>query len=251
MMKALSLTVLCLFALALVCFAAAEEPTLNTPKEKLSYTVGVAMGTNLKDQNMDVDLDLVNKGMKDVMTGAKLMLTEEEMKAVRIAFQTQQVAKMKEESEKNKKEGEAFLEENKKKEGVQTTASGLEYKVIKEGDGPKPKTTDIVTVNYRGTFINGKEFDSSYSRNEPATFPLNGVIKGWTEGLQLMTAGSKYMLYIPASLGYGEHGAGGVIPPNSTLIFEVELLSIKPSEAANEPQSQPQSQTEDEGDDED
>jgi len=249
-MKALSLTLLCLLAIAAVCAAATEEATLKTPKEKLSYTVGVAMGTNLKGQNMDVDPELVSKGMKDAMAGAKLMLTEDEMKQVEIAYRTEQMAKQKADAEKNKKEGETFLAENLKKEGVKATASGLQYKVVKEGAGPKPKTTDTVTVNYRGTFIDGKEFDSSYSRNEPATFPLGGVIKGWTEGVQLMSVGSKYTFYIPSSLAYGEQGAGGIIPPNQTLIFEVELLSIKPpapTESGEKPQTQskekPKSQT--------
>src|SRR5881394_629143 len=143
-----------------------------------------------------------------------------------------QIAASKEAAEKNKAEGEKFLEENKKKDGVKTTASGLQYKVLKEGSGPSPKETDTVVTNYRGTLIDGTEFDSSYKRNEPATFPVNRVIKGWTEALQLMKPGGKYKLFIPSNLAYGPGGAGGDIGPNATLIFEVELLSSKPAEAA-------------------
>ncbi len=147
-----------------------------------------------------------------------------------IVFSAEQTAKPAEVKDQGKTQmtGDQFLAENAKKEGVKTTASGLQYKALKEGTGPKPKATDTVTVNYRGTFIDGKEFDSSYKRNQPATFPLNGVIKGWTEGLQLMPVGSKYMFYIPPALAYGERGYPGAVPPNSVLIFEVELLSIKP-----------------------
>ena len=144
-------------------------------------------------------------------------------------FEKDMQAKQKAAGEKNAAEGTKFLEENKKKEGVKTTASGLQYKLIKEGTGAQPKATDTVTVNYRGTLINGKEFDSSYKRGQPATFPLNGVIKGWTEGLQLMKTGAKYQLFVPPNLAYGERAAGPDISPNSTLIFEVELLEVKPA----------------------
>jgi FKBP-type peptidyl-prolyl cis-trans isomerase len=144
------------------------------------------------------------------------------------AFEKDMQAKLKAAGEKNAAEGAKFLEENKKKEGVKTTSSGLQYKVLKEGTGAQPKATDTVTVNYRGTLINGKEFDSSYQRGQPATFPLNGVIKGWTEGLQLMKQGAKYQLFVPPNLAYGERAAGPDITPNSTLIFEVELLEVKP-----------------------
>jgi FKBP-type peptidyl-prolyl cis-trans isomerase FklB len=144
-----------------------------------------------------------------------------------MAFQKEVMAKQAEVAKKNKAEGEAFLAENKKKEGVKTTASGLQYKVIKPGKGKKPKSSDTVTVNYRGTLIDGTEFDSSYKRGQPATFQVSGVIPGWTEGLQLMEEGAKWQLFIPSNLAYGERGAGGVIGPNATLIFEVELLSIQ------------------------
>jgi FKBP-type peptidyl-prolyl cis-trans isomerase FklB len=144
-----------------------------------------------------------------------------------MAFEKDMMEKQKAAGEKNASEGVKFLEDNKKKEGVKTTASGLQYKSLKEGSGAQPKATDTVTVNYRGTLTDGTEFDSSYKRNEPTTFPLSGVIKGWTEGLQLMKKGSKYQFFIPANLAYGERSPGAGIPPNSTLIFEVELLEVK------------------------
>jgi FKBP-type peptidyl-prolyl cis-trans isomerase FklB len=165
-------------------------------------------------------------GIKDAIAG-KPQLTQDQVKDVMTQFEKDMEQKQKEAGEKNKTEGAKFLEENKKKEGVKTTASGLEYKVIKDGTGPQPKATDMVTVNYRGTLIDGTEFDSSYKRGQPATFPLNGVIKGWTEGLQLMKVGSKYQFFVPSNLAYGERSVGPDIAPNATLIFEVELLDVK------------------------
>jgi FKBP-type peptidyl-prolyl cis-trans isomerase len=172
------------------------------------------------------------QGMKDAMAGSKTLLTEEEARAALMQLQSEvqakQQAKAAQEGEANKKEGEAFLAANKSKEGVVTLPSGLQYKILKEGSGPKPKATDSVVCNYKGTLINGTEFDSSYKRGEPATFPVTGVIKGWTEALQLMPVGSKWQLFIPSDLAYGARGTpGGPIGPNSTLIFEVELMSIK------------------------
>jgi FKBP-type peptidyl-prolyl cis-trans isomerase FklB len=203
---------------------------LKTEKEKVSYIIGVNIGRNLKTQSVDVDPDMVSKGMKDVASSGKLLMTDEEMKATMTAFQQEMMKKRQEELEKvggkNKAEGEAFLAANKKKPGVITLPSGLQYKVITKGKGKSPKATDKVTVNYRGTLIDGTEFDSSYKRGEPASFPVNGVIKGWTEALQLMKEGSKWELFIPPDLAYGEKGAGNVIGPNATLIFEVELLSV-------------------------
>jgi FKBP-type peptidyl-prolyl cis-trans isomerase FklB len=185
----------------------------------------------MKRQSIDIDPDILAQGIKDVFAGGKLLLTEEEFRNTMENFRKDMMAKqkmqMQEISDKNKKEGEEFLAENKNKEGVITLPSGLQYKVIKEGDGNLPKATDTVTVHYRGTLIDGTEFDSSYGRGEPATFPVNGVIPGWTEALQLMKAGSKWQLFIPSNLAYGERGAGGRIGPNSTLVFDVELLSIK------------------------
>jgi FKBP-type peptidyl-prolyl cis-trans isomerase len=166
-----------------------------------------------------------------MFSGGKLAMTDEQMRATMVDFQKslqqKQAAAIKDMSDKNKKEGEVFLAENKSKEGVVTLPDGLQYKILKAGDGPKPSASDKVKCNYRGTLINGKEFDSSYKRNEPVTFPVNGVIKGWVEALQMMPVGSKWQLFIPSDLAYGERGAGADIEPNSTLIFEVELLSIE------------------------
>jgi len=209
---------------------AEEAASLKTQRDKISYIIGMDAGKNLKVQSIDVDPDIFMKGFKDALSGNKSLLSDDIIKESMAVFQDEIMKKHEDELKKaaaqNKKEGEAFLAENKKKEGVVTLASGLQYKVIKEGDGKSPKETDTVTVNYQGTFIDGTEFDSSYKRNQPATFQVNGVIPGWTEALQLMKAGSKWQLYIPAGLAYGEQGAGRVIGPNATLIFDVELLSI-------------------------
>ena len=210
--------------------SAEEAASLKTQRDKISYIIGMDAGKNLKVQSIDVDPDIFMKGFKDALSGNKSLLSDDIIKESMAVFQDEIMKKHEDELKKaaaqNKKEGEAFLAENKKKEGVVTLASGLQYKVIKEGDGKSPKETDTVTVNYQGTFIDGTEFDSSYKRNQPATFQVNGVIPGWTEALQLMKAGSKWQLYIPAGLAYGEQGAGRVIGPNATLIFDVELLSI-------------------------
>jgi FKBP-type peptidyl-prolyl cis-trans isomerase FklB len=175
-------------------------------------------------------------GLKDALAGKEAALTKEEREKTLQAFQKEmmekQITASKEAATKNAAEGEKFLTENKKKDGVKTTASGLQYKVLKEGSGPSPKETDTVVVNYKGTLIDGTEFDSSFKRNEPASFQVNRVVKGWIEALQLMKAGSKYQLFIPSALAYGERGAGQLIGPNATLIFEVELLSIKAPEPA-------------------
>ncbi|MGE5809723.1 MAG: FKBP-type peptidyl-prolyl cis-trans isomerase [Nitrospirota bacterium] len=205
-----------------------EKTELKTDKDKLSYALGADMGSNLKKFEIDIDADLYVKGMKDALSG-NVLLTDQEIRTLIMALQkdvqTKQQEKMKAQAEKNKKDGEAFLAENKKKEGVKTLPSGLQYKVITEGKGASPKATDTVTVHYKGTLTDGTEFDSSYKRNAPATFPVNGVIKGWTEALQLMKEGSKWQLFIPANLAYGESGRPG-IPPNSVLIFDVELLKV-------------------------
>ena len=209
---------------------AGDKTALKNEKDKVSYSIGTQIGNNFKNQSMDVDVDLIAKGIKDALSGGKLLMTEKEIKETITALQKDMMAKqaerMKVVAEKNRKEGETFLADNKKKEGVKTTPSGLQYKVIKDGNGPTPKMADTVTVNYRGTLINGTEFDSSYKREEPATFPVNSVIPGWTEALQLMKVGSKWQLFVPANLAYGEQGAGPQIGPNSTLIFEVELTAI-------------------------
>jgi FKBP-type peptidyl-prolyl cis-trans isomerase FklB len=210
---------------------AADAPELKSEKEKLSYSVGMDIGSNLKRQSIEVDPELLAKGFKDSYSGGKTLLTEEESRQAIQNFQKQMMAKqaeaMKQQAEKNKAEGEKFLAENKGKEGVKATASGLQYKVIRAGTGSSPTADNTVEVHYRGTLIDGKEFDSSYSRNQTAVFPVSGVIPGWTEGLQLMKEGGKYMLFVPPDLAYGERGAGRDIGPNATLIFEVELISVQ------------------------
>ncbi len=211
---------------------APDNSVLKTQKDKVSYALGMNMGLNLHRQSVDVDPAIVEMGLKDGIAGNKPLLSEEEARAVLTQLQDQmrkqQAEKAQQMGATNKSEGDAFLAANKTKEGVVTLPSGLQYKVLKQGTGPKPVATDTVSCNYRGTLINGKEFDSSYGRGEPTSFPVNGVIKGWTEALQLMPVGSKYQLFIPPDLAYGERGAGADIGPNATLIFEVELISIKP-----------------------
>ena len=230
-MKVLLTAVLSIAMLANQACAGEKKMELKSEKDKVSYSIGLEIGSSFKKQAMDIDTDALAAGIKDALSGSKPILTENEVKEVMTAFQkgmaAKQAEKMKGLAEKNSKEGEAFLAENKKKEGVKTTGSGLQYKVITAGNGPMPKDTDTVSVNYRGTLIDGSEFDSSYKRGEPVSFPVNGVIKGWTEALRLMKVGSKWQLFIPSNIAYGERGAGGQIGPNATLIFEVELLSIK------------------------
>jgi FKBP-type peptidyl-prolyl cis-trans isomerase FklB len=205
--------------------------TLKTTKEKFSYALGMNLGANFHKQSVDVDPNLVAAGIRAAMAGGKTLLTEAEAQAALAEVQSElrkkQMEKAQVTGDANKKEGDAFLEANKSKEGVTALPSGLQYKVLTAGTGPKPTASDSVVCNYRGTLINGKEFDSSYKRGQPATFPVSGVIKGWTEALQLMPVGSKWQLFIPSNLAYGERGAGGDIGPNATLIFEVELLSIQ------------------------
>jgi FKBP-type peptidyl-prolyl cis-trans isomerase FklB len=219
-------------------------PALTTQKDKFSYALGMNIGTNLRKQALPVNVDLIARGLRDADAGKKTLLTEDEAKsvmmAVQVEYRQQQQEKMKQEGEANKKEGTTFLAANKAKDGVVTLPSGLQYKILKAGAGPKPAATDTVSVNYRGTLINGTEFDSSYKRGQPATFGVTGVIKGWTEALQLMPVGSKWQLFIPSDLAYGERGAGADIAPSATLIFEVELLSIKaPEKAADKPADKP------------
>ena len=169
----------------------------------------------------------MSQAIEDVLSGSKLKLSTEDMQAAIEEFQKKQMKEMNAQAEKNKKAGEEFLAANKKKEGIHVTESGLQYKIIKKGSGKKPKATDTVEVHYKGTLINGEVFDSSYGRGEPTTFPVNRVIKGWQEALTLMSEGSKWEIYVPSDLAYGEKGAGGKIGPNETLIFEVELLKVK------------------------
>ncbi len=212
--------------------ASAAAP-LTTRKQKFSYALGMNIGTGysqgLKKQSVEVDWNLVIQGLKDSVSGTKTRLTEDEAKAVLTEVQNEvrkdQQEKMEQAAAKNKTEGEAFLAANKGKPGVVTLPSGLQYKILTAGTGPKPTASDSVVCNYRGTLINGTEFDSSYKRGQPATFGVGQVIKGWTEALQLMPVGSKWQLFIPSNLAYGERGPGE-IGPNATLIFDVELLSI-------------------------
>ena len=213
--------------LAFPLFGQEKSPQLKDQKDKVSYSIGMQIGFNLARQKVDINPDILAAGIKDSIAG-KPQLTADQVKDVMVQFEKDMEQKQKQLGEKNKTEGAKFLEENKKKPGVKTTASGLQYKVEKEGTGPQPKATEMVTVNYRGTLIDGTEFDSSYKRGQPATFPVNGVIKGWTEALQLMKQGSKYQLFIPSNLAYGERAMGPDIGANSTLIFEVELQEVKP-----------------------
>jgi FKBP-type peptidyl-prolyl cis-trans isomerase len=210
----------------------AAEVQLKDQKDKISYSIGLDIGTTLKRQVIEVNEELLNTGIQDGLSGKKPLLSEDQVKETMALFQKEMLAKQAEAKKaaaaKNSAEGTKFLAENKTKEGVKTTASGLQYKVLKEGSGPTPKPTDTVKVNYRGTVLDGTEFDSSYKRGEPASFPVNRVIKGWTEALQLMKVGSKYQLFIPADLAYGGRGAGSDIGPNAMLIFDVELLGINP-----------------------
>src|SRR5580704_14263624 len=210
--------------------------TLKTQRDKASYAVGISMGTGLHRQGVPVDAAIVARGLKDAMAGTKPLLTDDEMKAVltqlqndvRQKMQAQQQemqAKAHEAAAPARKEGEAFLAANKTKEGVVTLPSGLQYKILKVGTGPKPTASDKVSCNYRGTLIDGTEFDSSYKGGKPIEFPVTGVIHGWTEALQLMPVGSKWQLFIPSDLAYGDPGRPG-IPPGATLVFEVELMSI-------------------------
>src|SRR5580700_10188710 len=216
---------------------------LKTQKDKFSYALGMntakRMGDSLKKQSVPFDAAIFVRGMKDGFAGGKTLLTDEEAQAVLTEMQKQmheqQQAKMQQEAQGNKKEGDAFLAANKGKEGVVVLPSGLQYKILTAGKGPKPTTSDSVVCNYRGTLIDGKEFDSSYKRGQPATFPVTGVIKGWTEALQLMPVGSKWQLVVPSDLAYGERGQGPDIGPNATLIFEVELISIKSKDQAGDP----------------
>src|SRR5450759_4079896 len=223
--------------------SAAAAPALKTRKEKFSYALGMNIGTGysqgLKKQSVEFDPNLVSQGLKDAMSGGKTRLTQEEAQAVLTEVQTeakkQQQEKMQQAAAANKTEGEAFLAANKAKDGVVTLPSGLQYKILTAGTGPKPTASDSVVCNYRGTLINGTEFDSSYKRGEPATFPVSGVIKGWTEALQLMPVGSKWQLFVPASLAYGDRAASNLIGPGATLIFEVELVSIQDKNAQKPP----------------
>ena len=230
MKRRLALMVCAMVALSGAAFAA-DAPELKSDKEMFSYSLGMNLGTNLKRESVEVDQELLVKGFKDSYGGEKTILTEDEARKSITDFQKALMAKkaetMQKLAEKNKADGEKFLAENAKKPGVKSLPSGLQYKEITPGKGKSPKATDTVTTHYKGTLIDGTEFDSSYKRKEPATFPVSGVIAGWTEALQLMKEGAKWELFLPSNLAYGEKGAGRDIGPNATLIFEVELISVK------------------------
>jgi len=211
--------------------AAQDAPALKTEKEKLSYAMGMDLGAQLKTRGVDIDPSIFGRGLADALAGGKTLLTDAEAKAVIAELQkamlVKQAAEAKVVGDKNKAAGDAFLAANKAKEGVVALPSGVQYKVLTAGTGKKPTVDDTVVCQYRGTLIDGKEFDSSYKRGQPATFPVKGVIKGWTEVLQLMPVGSKWQVVIPPALAYGERGTGADIGPNATLIFEIELVAIK------------------------
>ncbi len=202
-----------------------KEKSIKTEEEKYSYAIGYQFAQNLKGQNVTVSDEALAQAVKDVLSDKDPKITEQQMQESMQKMYESRRAKMEKEAEENKTKGASFLEENKGKEGVKTTESGLQYKILSEGDGKKPKESDTVSVHYKGTLIDGKEFDSSYKRNQPAEFPVKAVIPGWTEALQLMKTGAKYQLWIPSELAYGERGRPN-IPPNSVLVFEVELLDI-------------------------
>lgn len=239
MKNLLTVAVLAAVMLAPVAAFAAEgdkaeakpEPIkLDTDAQKVSYVIGSQIGTSIKSDGIEIDMDAFIRGLTDARAGRELALTQEEMQQAMTTFREQMMAKMQaaraEAGAKANEEGVKFLAENAEKPGVKTTDSGLQYVVVEEGSGATPKATDVVRTHYRGTLIDGTEFDSSYARGEPAEFPVNGVIAGWTEALQLMQVGDKWKLFIPADLAYGERGAGQDIPPNATLIFDIELLEI-------------------------
>jgi len=230
MKRRLALAMCAALALSGAAFAA-DAPELKSDKEKISYSIGMDIGGNLKRQSVEVDPDILAKGLKDSYGGGKTILTEEEARKSITDFQKTLMAKQAETmhklAEKNKADGAKFLSENAGKEGVKTLPSGLQYREIAPGTGKSPKSTDTVTTHYKGTLIDGTEFDSSYKRGQPATFQVSGVIPGWTEALQLMKEGAKWQLFVPSKLAYGERGAGQAIGPNATLVFEVELLSVK------------------------
>jgi FKBP-type peptidyl-prolyl cis-trans isomerase len=212
---------------------AEEKSALKSQRDKVSYSIGIDIGNSLKSQSIDIDPDILLRGIKDIFSGKELLMTEQELQEtmanLKKEIMAKQAERMKEIADKNKKEGEAFLAGNMKKEGVVALPSGLQYKVVNEGTGAIPKATDTVTVNYRGMLIDGTEFDSSERHGQSASFQANAVIPGWTEALQLMKVGSKWQLFIPSNLAYGERGIGRDILPNSTLIFDIELLSTKES----------------------
>jgi len=226
--------------------AAPAPPAAGKPEsvqDRASYAIGLNLGRSFKQNEVNINLDLLMKGVKDALSGAAPVLTDEEIQGAMQSLQQEVLAKQQEKQkmigEKNKKEGDEFLAKNKARPGVITTASGLQYEVLSPGAGENPKPTDKVTVHYKGTLLDGTTFDSSYDRGEPATFVLNQVIAGWTEGVALMKPGAKFKFYIPPAIGYGDRGAGPTIGPNSVLVFEVELISIGEPKAEEPKKEEP------------
>jgi FKBP-type peptidyl-prolyl cis-trans isomerase FklB len=215
---------------------AAEKIELKDQKERESYSFGYQFGQALKAQGIDLDLDTYLSGVRDALSAKEPSMSADEIRAAINGVQQRVMAErekaLKEQSEKNLSAGKSFLAENGKKEGVKMLPSGLEYRIIAEGDGPIPKPDEIVTVHYRGSLLDGTEFDSSYKQGEPVTFPLQGIIAGWSEVLQLMKTGSKWQIFLPPELAYGERSPGPAIPPNSTLIFEIELIAVNPAKVS-------------------
>lgn len=235
----MKLPIATLFGLSFLCAQAsfantttpAHSTALTSEKDKVSYSIGVDLGENFKNQHIDVNPTLLAKGLQDGIANHPTLLTQQEMTDTLMTLQKEQAAKQATQAQtaaaKNLQEGEAYLAANKQKPGVITTASGLQYKVINPGKGENPTANDVVTVDYKGSLINGKVFDSSYDRKQSATFPVSGVIPGWQEALKLMKPGATFELAIPANLAYGEQGAGNAIAPNQTLLFTVHLVSVK------------------------
>jgi len=234
MIKKTAAVFLCTTLLASAAFAAKTKTVLQNETDKISYSIGLSIGNNFKQQSIDITLQPLMQGIEDALKNAPPLMTDEEIQQTMELFRKTMTEKIKREkdamSEKNLKEGQDFLKQNQTKKNVVTTASGLQYQVVKEGTGNTPGLNDTVVTHYQGSLLNGQEFDSSYKRGQPAVFPVNGVIKGWTEALQLMKTGAKWKLFIPAHLAYGERGAGNAIGPNETLIFDIELLEIKPKQ---------------------
>lgn len=232
------LTALCLASMMTTAFAAndTKATSLKGKEEKVSYSIGVDIGKSFHEQNIAVNEKAFIAGVRDGQKNKPELMTDAEIRETLLSLQTELMDKQKETAKKvamkNKTDGDKFLEENKKREGIKVTNTGLQYRIVTEGKGESPKLTDQVKTHYRGKLIDGTEFDSSYARGEPVTFPVNGVIPGWTEALQMMKPGSKWELFIPSNLAYGEQGIGDVIPPNAVLTFEVELISIEASKPA-------------------
>lgn len=212
-----------------------EQPALDSLEKRASYALGLNMAQSMKTQEVPIDVDLLIEGLRDAFAGGETRLTDQEVQQTLQEFQQMMMQRQQEvraaQGAENQQKAEAFFTENAAKEGVVTTESGLQYMVLEPGEGPKPSSTDRVTVHYKGTLLDGTQFDSSYDRGQPATFPVNGVIQGWQEAVPLMSVGSKYKLWIPSDLAYGANGQGPIIGPDAALVFEVELLSIEEDEA--------------------